>query len=466
MSSKGNKRKRPDAQEPPVDLGLSALLSGHAAQPEHSSPIGPSTDEPHDSTDTSADAAIEQRQLSECEVLFREKGWGELVKLAEAKLAVSDEPEFRLWWVRGHLGAFSMPVSFLAAPLEAVCRRARDNQLAESLRPVLEETGLLALHRLKEVGARDQVESLRDSLFDAGVIDSASEPQPFPASATRRADSAPLPDESLPSPNRLAATIPGERRGQPVRRVAAFAVGVIVAGVIGRWAWTWLHTVFRVPVVIAAENFVSEPFAVDQLIPPLERRDPVGSLSALFYSIETPEAVVPAAQKDAPPAGDGQGGGQVTTQTMHPPVGAASRAPTTQERPPSAEGRKEQINTRSPVEGPEVKERLRRRETHHPPEPARGPFSGVPEPSSSPPVMENRSTDVFDPGGVYRVLVRTSVLEHPSYSADVVGTLEPGDRVFVESKMGRWVRLRSKRGRGGFVLAEDVAEVYQDRYGR
>jgi uncharacterized protein YgiM (DUF1202 family) len=80
--------------------------------------------------------------------------------------------------------------------------------------------------------------------------------------------------------------------------------------------------------------------------------------------------------------------------------------------------------------------------------------------------MENRSTDVFDPGGVYRVLVRTSVLEHPSYSADVVGTLEPGDRVFVESKMGRWVRLRSKRGRGGFVLAEDVAEVYQDRYGR
>jgi hypothetical protein len=73
--------------------------------------------------------------------------------------------------------------------------------------------------------------------------------------------------------------------------------------------------------------------------------------------------------------------------------------------------------------------------------------------------MENRNPDVFDPGGVYRVLVNTSVLANPSYSAEVVGRLEPGDRVFVEGKLGRWVRLRSKRGRGGFVLAEDVAEI-------
>jgi hypothetical protein len=37
--------------------------------------------------------------------------------------------------------------------------------------------------------------------------------------------------------------------------------------------------------------------------------------------------------------------------------------------------------------------------------------------------------------------------------------LEQGDRVLVEGKLGRWLRLRSKKGRGGYVLASDVEEV-------
>jgi hypothetical protein len=41
----------------------------------------------------------------------------------------------------------------------------------------------------------------------------------------------------------------------------------------------------------------------------------------------------------------------------------------------------------------------------------------------------------------------------------VIGQLEPGDRVLVEGRVGRWLRLRSKKGRGGYVLATDVEVV-------
>jgi uncharacterized protein YgiM (DUF1202 family) len=51
------------------------------------------------------------------------------------------------------------------------------------------------------------------------------------------------------------------------------------------------------------------------------------------------------------------------------------------------------------------------------------------------------------------------VLSAPSYGGRVIGQLEAGDRVLVEGKLGRWLRLRSKKGRGGYVLTSDVEEV-------
>jgi hypothetical protein len=461
MSSKGTKKSNSENHSAPLDLGLSALLTGHTAQPQRDPSSSPHISASREPSGDAKDPALGERPVSEFEALFRKNSWGELAKLAETKLAFADEPEFRLWWVRGHLGGFSMPVSFLAAPLEAVCRRARDNQFAEELRPVLRETGALALARLKEVGARDQVESLRDSLLDAGVLE--SEP-PVPSAVEKARESvsvtastvAPVEDRSSSShPRKIARAAPNGFRSLLIG-------GVLLAIILVGWGvWSWFQVVFGVPAVIAAENFVSEPRAVEQLIPSLDRRGPVGSLSALFYSIEAPEPLEPAEEK-APPAPAGAHTSQTAQAPSHPDASrgaSGERAPPKQERPPSVPGRKVQIDTRSPVEGQELKERLRRRETRPPPETAREPIVREPERNSSAPVMENRNPDVFDPGGVYRVLVNTSVLANPSYSAEVVGRLEPGDRVFVEGKLGRWVRLRSKRGRGGFVLAEDVAEI-------
>jgi hypothetical protein len=55
--------------------------------------------------------------------------------------------------------------------------------------------------------------------------------------------------------------------------------------------------------------------------------------------------------------------------------------------------------------------------------------------------------------------VSTSVVSAPSFGGRVIGQLGAGDRVLVEGFLGRWLRLRSRRGRGGYVLSADVEEV-------
>lgn len=464
MSSKGRNKKHSEEQSSTLDLGLSALLSSDSAPVQVDrlysgppTPLGPDAEEP-------PVEPLVTRKLSEFEELFEKKDWGALVKLAEGKLVVADDAEFRLWWVRGHLGAFSMPVSFLAAPLEAVCRRARDHQLNEELRPVLEETGALALARLKEVGARDQVESLQDSLFDAGVLDGGRSEHSTPAKVepSQQALSETTADSSIPHERTLYT--PREKLARSSLRVSwvGLVSGLAILFSVGIGGWYWFRSVLSVPVVIAEEGFISEPLTVDQLIPPLERRGAVGSLSALFYSIEHPEQPAATAQQSGSSTAVGGAASKGDQGSAKQGVSSALVSSTIPRKPdplPTTAKRKERIDTRSPVEGPDLKERLRRRETRPPRDSSREPAPRKPEARMSPPVMENRNPDVFDPGGVYRVLVRTSVVASPSYAAEVVGRLEPGDRVFVEAKLGRWVRLRSKRGRGGFVLAEDVSEI-------
>ena len=77
---------------------------------------------------------------------------------------------------------------------------------------------------------------------------------------------------------------------------------------------------------------------------------------------------------------------------------------------------------------------------------------GIPEPSKG--------------GQRYQVITRTLVLAEPFYSAPIVGRLLSGDIVEVESKVGDWLKIRSAKGRPGFVLAQDVTSVPYEEYRR
>jgi hypothetical protein len=198
---------------------------------------------------------------------------------------------------------------------------------------------------------------------------------------------------------------------------------------------------------IASESFVGHPSGVEQSVSQLEPKNPGNRLGALFYSIEKEggESVTP-----NPATTTAQGG---VAQSSSPSI---DREPPPTSRPPEPRA-KESIDTAGPVEGPEFRERIERvrPERSEPPARTREEIQGGPPQA----VLPGASQEGFEQHRTYKVLAKTSVLSAPSYGGRVIGQLERGDRVLVEGKLGRWLRLRSKKGRGGYVIAADVEEV-------
>ena len=195
---------------------------------------------------------------------------------------------------------------------------------------------------------------------------------------------------------------------------------------------------------IAAESFVRADAGIEQVTDLPGRRDPGGRLGALFYSIEGE-----AAQGEPPREGGGD-----AKQGETPPPPPSSPMPVETQKEPLPARSKESVNTSGPLEGPEFRERIERVRPQSF-ESRREVLQG----GSPQAVLPGTSPRGFEDQKTYRVLTRTSVLSAPSYGGRAVGQLERGDRVLVEGKLGRWLRLRSKKGRGGYVLATDVEEV-------
>jgi uncharacterized protein YgiM (DUF1202 family) len=62
-------------------------------------------------------------------------------------------------------------------------------------------------------------------------------------------------------------------------------------------------------------------------------------------------------------------------------------------------------------------------------------------------------------GEIKAVIVDTNVVDHPSYEARIIAKLREGDKVSVEARAGRWVRIRSRQGKTGYVFAQDIGEL-------
>lgn len=427
MDTKGAKNRER------LDLGLEAILAG-AENPrpvEITIDLDPSQGTREPSSWTLGDAPPPPPK-NEFESLADNRKWTEIVRLAEARLAEGDDAEVKLWWIRGHLGAFSMPVSFLSAPFEAVCRRLSPEGLTGSCKVLLEETGLLVLQRLREVSDVSHGNEVRSSLERLGIKEPRGGRERAGTSSFRSLESVvPVAARPAPASNAIPAISSGSRK-----RVTWTVLCTCV--VISLVALDRLFPHIRTaPLDIASEGFEPPHSTLEQATDTPGRRDPGGRLGALFYSLGDGARTEPAtagAPDSSPPA-------------------VAKPQPEVKPEPVPARS-KEEINTSGPVEGPEFRERIER---VRPPAPERrrqelqgGSPQAVLPGSSAPEFQEQRT---------YRVLTRTSVLSAPSYGGRVLGQLEPGDKVLVEGKLGRWLRLRSKKGRGGYVLTADVEEV-------
>ena len=428
MDTKGAKNRER------LDLGLEAILAG--AETPRSPEVSIDLELPHATREGSAwtlgEAPPQPPPKSEFESLADERKWSELARLAEDRLASGDDPEAKVWWIRAHLGAFSMPVSFLSAPFEAVCRKLSPEDVTGPFKTILEETGLLVLQRLREVSDTAHSSEVRSSLERLGIRESRGGRERVGTSSFRSLQSV-----ATSAPQTTVADV-ADPRPPTGRRKRVTWTGVCVLVVVSLLALDHLFPHIRTPQLdIATESFERPLFGVEQATDTPGRRDPGGRLGALFYSI-------------------GEGGR--TDSSTSPRVAsqpAAEPQPSSEAKGESLPPRsKEEVNTTGPVEGPEFRERIERVRPPAPQSRREELQGGAPQA-----VLPSAPTREFDDHRTYRVLTRTSVLSAPSYGGRVIGQLEPGDRVLVEGKLGRWLRLRSKKGRGGYVLTADVEEV-------
>lgn len=364
--------------------------------------------------------------------------WHELIATAERSLTGENGTANSLWWVRGHLGALSMPVSLLIAPFERVARELADEPAGSELRVLLEETAGIMLERLQQVAERSQVDAFQGFLREFKVATVQGVLGKHRSAWTL---------ETEPAGKKGAAPPVAAQPSKVVRRRApriAIVLLLLLFFVGCFFAISGIRTsLFSAPTALASEEFVRDPAPPEQEQVTLLPRDPMGDLSALFYSIE-PAAPTAAAGGQAQ-AADPQPPGTTTAadQASGP---AASTAPALPKP-------KERINTDGPVEGEEYRSGVDRS------------ASGAGQVNQAPGARLPGSQQGISPfdrparGDVYRVLVRANVVGSPSYRAAVIGRLQPGDEVLVDGRVGAWLRLRSRRGNEGFILAQDAEPV-------
>lgn len=455
MKSNGEK---PRAQ---LDLGLSQILSTAGAEraidasPEdHTAPSsnqGTYTQPPqwvlgdqthHDGVKETVPA----QARSEFDALADERNWTEIVKRVELRIVDPNDLEARLWWIRGHLGAFSLPVAFLAAPMETVCRWARGRPLPDALTTLMRETGMIVLERLQEVGERDLAHSLRASLRSVGIVEPKG-----PRGRARRATSSfrSVEFQGL-SPSHTTTESVGSTE---VRQGKGMAILLLVIGLLAVVSFTQREGIesalFPELLGRAHEDFARDQFALDQMIPTSQRRDPGSRLGAVFYSFEAAPSGSDATGRAAQGSGVGASDDKSTRGSSSGQSGGDGG-----ETPSDAPDQHDSVNVKGPIEGEEFRNGIGKRGGAQADDP-RPPLEGGPPAA----VLPEADTPGFEVERIYRVLGHTDILSAPSFGGRPIGTLEYGDRVLGNGRLGRWIRLRSRQGRGGYVLAEDVEEL-------
>jgi len=416
---------------PKLDLGLSAILS-RAEGAEKPPVVEKQPTEILSLGDSEGDFDAQLIALAQ------EKRWGVLVSRAEASFSSREDVSARLWWIRGHLGAFSLPVSLLAAPFETVCRHAND-ELRMKHRALIQEIGELMLNRLREVGDKRQEYAVRLALHQAGILKATED-------ALQKSHARVPEFRAAQAESPVEQVVPQESALKPYsrRRVAWIVAGAI--GVVAVIVCLFAIDLSNSPATPASEDFIVNRPALDQVVPVVRGREVVSNLGALFYSLsETPKAGVPTAVGSGVP---GPSASAVMAEQRKPEVQAAPV-----EKP--APKQKEVVRTDGPFESPDFAKESRRSGSAQQarlPDPL---FGRPPAPESSSSYPDGGS---HVSGAVKSIVASTDVFSSPSSRARVLGRLLVGDEVNVEGQVGSWLRIRSRKGRVGFVYSQDVGE--------
>lgn len=475
-----------------VDLGISALLHDDSSAAVGEPPQLSSAEEP-----ASEEPRLSRSDASRYEELCAASAWGELAAFAEQRRAQAANPatqlEAQLWWVRAQLEGELVPSAILIAPLEsAIDELEKLPNPATSVR----ELGCLLLSKAAERqaqnGDRTAAIALRERAWKLGDTSQRVALQELIGQALREIEQHPGREfdaqlsrrhqallELQSSLGSVEATEPedavlvgtpvfvaqvGDRKNHSVRNALLLALiaGALVIG--GYVAWQRLPGVaglvpldslpFRQQHAVGGVETALASMPPTPIVPTPERVARVSDLDALYYDVqrmaEQPSPVARTVAREEAPAAQ---------EPAQASPAAASAQPV---RPKTV------VDTSGPIEPEELRARITRGRAR--PHDESAPAGVSPFDDDRPPMFPGVGGGAAKPPGkrspfaqpsqgrgeFYTVIARTSILARPRYNTEVLGELEPGDRIKVEAKFGEWLRVVSRRGEFGFVFAQDA----------
>ncbi len=493
MSSAERPYGKDEGSTPDLDLGLSKILEQGPPNAQTSEALA----EPIVMTAPLIEPPPAPK--NEFEQLAEIASWAELCTLCETRIQEQGESdgEARLWWVKGQLELKAVPASILASLLDSASRHVQQQvreavtssagleshlqslvvlacQLLRTLAAVLRDHGDQQLavtfydraYRFDSQQAemvlaavaseRSALESSKDygreleiaaRLRDLKNLEAELASTVPPASATIQAgaDVSSIPQPSSVPPSfqpASSSSISDEQRATSRLRSAVYALTLLVIVVVGLYAL--YPGIFSLdgehdsaPQLVATER------RAQPILPDPERSNKISQLDAVFYDLENKKPT------------------QVTEPAARAPEVRAVVAEVREPPPPPRE--KEVVNTSYPLEDemPKMAREESRQESRQ--ESKRNPLFDKIEIPSRARGSGNRGVvglevEKYSGGKLFRVIARTRVLDRPNARSQKIATLERDDGILVESRVGDWLKLRSKNGYPGYIYAQDAEE--------
>jgi hypothetical protein len=430
-----------------LDLGLAALMAESTNEPLKASL-------PTDSVElgsVSSQLPEEKASQSPYEILAERGDWAGLCKCAEEALGepAASGCEAKLWWLRAQYELKAMPLSILVAPFESLLERVEglllDDSTASDIEPLFPY--IVELLKIFQKGGLEA--SLGDDL-KAYLVRNFS----LTFEGGRDLAKSPTPLSEDPSHQRLFP----EETDTKIRPSAQHSASSSDRFILLKWGggialcllgvflyWFTRSYLPSLSLSVRSPDLILASAAPLLTSPVSDRIGRVSQLDAVLYDAENSETRANSSTEEASAVDNSsRPEGQLVQPTKAPPP-----AVVVPPRPlKQTKGRQaEVVDTSGPVE-PE------------------GLFE---ERSARPSIPSNSRAGGRDPidgrtmtvrgSQLFRVLVRTEVLAKPAFTANRIGFLQVGDEIEVERSEGPWLQVRSRMGRVGFVISQDVVPL-------
>ncbi len=470
-----------------VDLGLSALVASLNKDDAKTSAL-------ESNLDSSANSKVEQSDpkvpLPTYETLADNKNWSEIAVLAEKEMGTakgSDLHVSTIWWAISQLELGGVPPSILAPSVDKAT--AEIERFANTSSGALVEPKLSSPRLKKECSnlllrlSRRLINILSDKhpiifLQRATKLDSITKPEVIlivekeidrlkkMTGRKQLRDSRLLELESIKSAiqsscdlhNDIPVTTLPEGSTSQVRakilpikanRAQGLSNSKILISLIllVLVAVSGLYFLNQAKVITASAQLSSELPAPLPIVPEEVRLKSIRNIDALLLEVNSNS--VGAISSDSIVKNPSVA---ATSSPMQPERVLEDRL--TQSKTTSG---KEKIDTSGPIEGTPFYERENRESISD----SNNVF-GTPPPGVGGLDESNRSPakQKFPGGRLFRVISATKVMSQASYVSSTIAHLQAGARVEVTEKAGQWLKIRSRMGQGGYILAQD-AEALQ-----